>query len=495
MKRKLLSIFTTLALGLSVNAQTKIYDFAFDNSLIATVGTGTFVSSGSSFITDRNGNANEALSLTNQAIASLSNLPIGNSDRTVSLWFKVPNAPTSASNIVRYGAFSGAGVFGVYLFGGYAFQTGADNFSITNTPQPNTWTHLVLRLSNNVVNIYTDGVLNTTVNTTLNTLLGDFQLGESGFSLEIDDLKIYDGALTGSQITEVYTNNDLTSPGVNSQTKIYDFPFDNSLTATVGTGTFASSGTSFTTDRDGNASKALSLTNATIATLSALPIGNNDRTVSLWFKVSNAPSSAANIARYGVFNGAGVFGVYSNNSFSLAFQSGADNLALTNSPQLNTWTHLLYSLSNDTVVTMYLNGTLSTTASTTINTLLGDFQLGENGFSIEIDDLKIYDGALTASQVTEVYTNNDLTTASIENSSEINLFKVFPNPANEKVTISNIEAGSTVSLVDLSGKIISQTTANSSSLTIPISDFNAGVYFVRVMTENGAVGVERLVVE
>jgi hypothetical protein len=144
---------------------------------------------------------------------------------------------------------------------------------------------------------------------------------------------------------------------------------------------------------------------------------------------------------------------------------------------------------------MYLNGTLSTTASTTINTLLGDFQLGENGFSIEIDDLKIYDGALTASQVTEVYTNNDLTTASIENSSEINLFKVFPNPANEKVTISNIEAGSTVSLVDLSGKIISQTTANSSSLTIPISDFNAGVYFVRVMSENGAVGVERLVVE
>jgi uncharacterized delta-60 repeat protein len=73
-------------------------------------------------------------------------------------------------------------------------------------------------------------------------------------------------------------------------------------------------------------------------------------------------------------------------------------------------------------------------------------------------------------------------------------FSIFPNPASENVTISNIEAGSTVSLIDLSGKIISQTTANSTSLTIPTSDFNAGVYFVRVMTQNGAVGVERLVI-
>jgi hypothetical protein len=70
----------------------------------------------------------------------------------------------------------------------------------------------------------------------------------------------------------------------------------------------------------------------------------------------------------------------------------------------------------------------------------------------------------------------------------------MPNPANEFVIISNIEAGSSVSLMDLSGKIISQTIANSTSLTIPISDFNAGVYFVQVMTQNGAMAQKKLAV-
>ena len=95
---------------------------------------------------------------------------------------------------------------------------------------------------------------------------------------------------------------------------------------------------------------------------------------------------------------------------------------------------------------------------------------------------------------TTVFSEDCAAIASIE-SFENKSLSVYPNPTSIEITISNIEAGSTVSLVDLSGKMISQTITNSTSLTIPTSDFNAGVYFVRAITENGAVGVERLVVE
>jgi hypothetical protein len=368
MKRNLLSIFAALTIGLSLNAQTKIYDFRFDNSLTASVGTGTFVSSGSSFITDRNGNANNSLSLTNQAIASLSNLPIGNSERTVSLWFKVPNAPSSAANIVRYGAFSGAGVFGVYLFGGYTFQTGGDDFLFTNNPPLNTWNHLLLTLSNNVVNIYFNGVLNTTVNNAnLNTLLGDFQLGESGFSLEIDDLKIYNGALTPSQIMEVYTNNDLS--GIQNYT-ISSSALPNNGGTITGVGTFEE---------------------GALVTLTATP--NSNYQFVKWTENGND---------------------FFENPFEFIISSNRNLVAV--------------------------------------------FEM----------------------------------TSGIENNFENNLFTVFPNPANENVTISNIEVGSTVSLIDVTGKIVSKVVANSTSVNVETSNFTPGVYFVTV---SGLNGTQKLIIE
>jgi hypothetical protein len=496
MKKILLSIFTILAIGVSVNAQTKIFDFPFDNSLSATLGTGTFVSSGTSFTTDRHGNANNSLSLTNAALASLSNLPIGNNERTVSLWFKVLNAPSGAANIARYGVFSGAGVFGVYTNSSSSllFQSGAGNFSLTNPPQPNTWNHLLYSLSNDtVVSLYMNGILNTTVNTTINTLLGSFQLGENGFTVVIDDLKIYSGTLNASQVTEVYTNNDLITTVINTVTKIYDFPFDNSLSATVGTGTFVSSGTSFTTDRNGNANNSLSLTNAALASLSNLPIGNNDRTVSLWFKVPNAPSSASNIARYGVFSGAGVFGFYTNSASSLLFQSGAGNFSLTNPPQTNTWNHLLFSLSNDTVVSLYMNGILNNTVNTNINTLLGDFQLGENGFTVEIDDLKIYEGTLTASQVTEVYTNNNLIITAINDVVNENNLSIYPNPTSTITTLSGLTNGQTLKIIDIMCKVVYQTIVNNTTIELDVAAFANGIYIIQV-EQNGAIAQKKLVV-
>ena len=73
-----------------------------------------------------------------------------------------------------------------------------------------------------------------------------------------------------------------------AQTPVYSFPFDNSYSASVGTGTFTSNtGTSFTADRNGNANSAVSINNTGLsATLAGLPYGSAARSVSMWVKLN-----------------------------------------------------------------------------------------------------------------------------------------------------------------------------------------------------------------
>lgn len=71
-------------------------------------------------------------------------------------------------------------------------------------------------------------------------------------------------------------------------------------------------------------------------------------------------------------------------------------------------------------------------------------------------------------------------------------FNIYPNPATEKLTISNIEAGSTVVLVDVTGKTVSQVVSIATTVTIETSNFTPGVYFVAVPSLNGT---QKLVIE
>jgi hypothetical protein len=71
-------------------------------------------------------------------------------------------------------------------------------------------------------------------------------------------------------------------------------------------------------------------------------------------------------------------------------------------------------------------------------------------------------------------------------------FNIYPNPAKEQVTISNIEAGSTVVLLDVTGKIVSQVVSSTTTVNIETSNFTPGVYFVAVPSLNGT---QKLVIE
>ena len=69
-------------------------------------------------------------------------------------------------------------------------------------------------------------------------------------------------------------------------------------------------------------------------------------------------------------------------------------------------------------------------------------------------------------------------------------FTVYPNPVADRLTVSGVEGLREVSVVDITGR----TLATSASATVDVSALGAGVYLLRVATEQG-VGVQKFVKE
>ena len=77
-----------------------------------------------------------------------------------------------------------------------------------------------------------------------------------------------------------------------------------------------------------------------------------------------------------------------------------------------------------------------------------------------------------------------------DNSYEI---RVYPNPAHGAVTVS-VGAPATLTVLDLTGRVVVAPLSLSSSATLPLSDLPSGTYFLRVTTEEGTA-VKKLIVK
>lgn len=74
-----------------------------------------------------------------------------------------------------------------------------------------------------------------------------------------------------------------------------------------------------------------------------------------------------------------------------------------------------------------------------------------------------------------------------------NNFSIYPNPASEFVTLTNLSNSTSVSITDLAGKQVYSTTANATELSINTSGFANGVYLVNI-GNNGSVATKKLIV-
>ena len=62
---------------------------------------------------------------------------------------------------------------------------------------------------------------------------------------------------------------------------------------------------------------------------------------------------------------------------------------------------------------------------------------------------------------------------------------LYPNPAHDAVTLSGVEAGATLRLIDVSGREILARTAAADRVTVDISSLAPGVYYIRVSSSLG----------
>ncbi|SFB04250.1 Por secretion system C-terminal sorting domain-containing protein [Flavobacterium swingsii] len=196
-----------------------IAEYTFNNTYNNINGNTGFVNTGAtSFITDRNGVANNALQITGGAGTQAGiTAPLGNASRTVSLWYRV-NVLSSTSGLFYYGTGAN-GIFGSYItmFGANAyhtFQNGQSDYISTALYSANNWRHLVITYDGINVSIYVNGAFIGNSPYNLATTASNFVLGSSNISatLAIDDLKIFNYVLPTNDITSLYVYNTLSSP-------------------------------------------------------------------------------------------------------------------------------------------------------------------------------------------------------------------------------------------------------------------------------------------
>lgn len=203
---------------LNANAQNPIQEFNFDGNLNSKDKTISFVGT-ANFVPDRMGVANGAQRLTNKALqAVVGELPQDKKPRSVSIWVKF-NTIVSPNYILGYGGAANGQYFGLLqqsATGGNSEVSlagwGAGNDVLVSIPlAKEVWYQYSITYDGNASKVYRNGELLKSVDGIARSTKGYiFRLGELnttiGVNADIDDLKIYNVAMTDEQVMESYNS-------------------------------------------------------------------------------------------------------------------------------------------------------------------------------------------------------------------------------------------------------------------------------------------------
>ncbi|HLN95993.1 MAG TPA: LamG domain-containing protein, partial [Flavobacterium sp.] len=229
--KKTLLLLSLAFLSTSTFAQSPLYRFDFDGSMDNSGSSSSFsgwtpTGSGAvSYVADRNGVANKAINLPNTInfVAACADLPTGNNARSLSFWVKFINdTDIDTYPVVGWGNNSANQAFGFWRNGPqnsyYTWGVGNDyNVPLTSAQSQtinNGWVHVGMTHNGSQMAIYLNGVAMGPFNRTLNTTGANLYLnrlvnatGGSGAAIYLDDLKIYNTALTAAQMQTLYNPN------------------------------------------------------------------------------------------------------------------------------------------------------------------------------------------------------------------------------------------------------------------------------------------------
>ena len=144
------------------------------------------------------------------------NLPLGNSARSFSVWFKTPRVLTTSteSAIVQYGTANSNQMFGLITSGNAPgklyFYGHSNDLAGTTTIQPDTWYHGAVTHDGSTLRLYMNGQLDASSPKTLDTVLDGngltigYRNGSSLWEGLMDEVQVFDRALSAEEIAAIH---------------------------------------------------------------------------------------------------------------------------------------------------------------------------------------------------------------------------------------------------------------------------------------------------
>ncbi len=420
MKKSLLIIFL-LNYAASV-AQNPIAHYTFSGNANDITGNGNNGAvNGATLTTDRFGNANSAYSFDGVN----DNIDLGTGTQPASelsyiVWFRTTttNTPILNGGIPTASVVTGYALF-VQVDGKVVSDletngTGGWDLQINSNSAVNDgeWHQAAFTYDGANANIYIDGVLQTeTAAASGNisydgstTLLGSFT-NSHFFNGEIDDIRVYDQGLTASQITELFLNESV----------VASYTFSGNANDQSGNGNNGTvSGATLTTDRFGNANSAYSFDGVDdIVNLGPVSTFDQSYSISLWVKRDGTGREDWVLGKGSVAstNQSLHLGFRSNDNFIFAFWGNDLDTEPFTDNDWHHWTCVYDATSSGTDRRIYLDGQLvasdnaAGSFSGTGDVILGNTPTVSAFFDGSLDELKFYERALSASEVSSIFTS------------------------------------------------------------------------------------------
>jgi hypothetical protein len=273
----------------------------------------------------------------------------------------------------------------------------------------------------------------------------------------------------------------------------------------IGTNHGTVNGATLTADRFGNSNKAYAFDGISnyidFGSGSTFEMGENDFSISLWVQFSVTQFAPILLKRndsptydqYSIF--AGQYGAPDNNIEFYYKPSpggvGAAERVVSSSLNTTAWQHIVVVSKYNDSTYLYNNNQYigsSKTAFTTggfnvngANLIAGFSSLSGNSYYYNglLDDINIYDRALTPSEVSILYNEQDPASVGVfENMIDNTLLKIYPNPNSGEFIIQSKLTDDLVIANEL-GQIIKEIKLNEqNSFSYHCNDLQNGIYFL-----------------
>ena len=399
-----------------------------DNSQFGNHATGNAIPAANRF-----GYGSMAMAFTGaDSLVASNSVALQSDNTTISFWVKVNQLPAQGEvYLVSHGGWQERWKISLPSHGKPVFTTNStggikdmDTDSVSLTL--GVWRHVAMVHDGTDNKIFINGELKNSIAAAgaLNKTVHPFGIGYNpidgggNFNGELDDLQVYNRALTDAQIDSLYGQQN--QPPVFTETLVAYYPFNNNGDDITPFGNDATvMGAVPAEDRFNKANRAFSFNNSSATAGNSVQLNTPLTTISFWVKVNQLPAQGeVYLLSHGGWQERWKISlpshgkpVFTTNSTGGIKDMDTDSISLP----LAAWRHVV--MTHDSVNDkIYVNGLLknSKAAPGTLNNTTKPFGMGydpievANYFNGDLDDVQVYNIALNEAEVAALYAAQSL---------------------------------------------------------------------------------------